>query len=66
MLKDRRVLMEKEMLAMKHDCGQLYLMIVKNQYVPGDKTRYDTMRSLLTDMIIDIAVVDQMIADGHE
>lgn len=66
MLKDRRVLMEKEMLDMKNECGQLYLKIAKNQHVPGDKTRYDTMRSLLTDMIIDLEIVDQMIADGHE
>jgi hypothetical protein len=66
MLKDRRVLMEKEIQEMKHDCGQLYLKIAKNQHIPGDQTRYDTMRSLLTDMMVDLAVVDQMIADGHE
>ncbi len=66
MLKDRRVLMERELIAQKQACGQLYLKMVKGNTEWLDQKMYDSMKLKLADMMSDLAIVDQMIADGHE
>ena len=66
MLKDRRVLLEKEMVKQKQACGQLYQNIVLGRIDANEGKMYDSMKLKLMDMIAEIAIVDQMIADGHE
>ena len=66
MLKDRRVLVEQEVTKLKQTCGKLYLKIVSGNGTGYDKMDYDKMKSGLSDMISDLLIIDQMIADGHE
>jgi len=65
MLKDRRVLMEQEMVKQKQACGQLYRNIILEQVDAIESKMYDSMKLKLMDMIAELAIVDQMIADGH-
>ncbi len=76
MLKDRRVLLEQEMIKLKQACGKLYQKVVFGHdsnwndsagLVEWNESKmYESMKLKLTDMIAEIAIVDQMIADGHE
>ena len=66
MLRDRRVLLEQEMLKKKQACGALYKKIILEQAEPDEARMYDSMKSELASMMTELAVVDQMIADGHE
>ena len=66
MLKDRRVLLEKEIIKLKQDCGKLYFKIVSGNAGGYDKIDYDAMKAKLSDQMSDLLIVDQMIADGHE
>lgn len=66
MLKDRKMLMEQEMVKQKQACGSLYYKIVMGTAGPIESKMYDSMKLKLTDMIAEIAIVDQMITDGHE
>ncbi len=66
MLKDRRVLMEKDMLAQKAACGALYLKIVNETADNFEIDKYDSMKTKLSDMIIELDIVNQMIANGHK
>ena len=65
MLKDRRVLIEKEIEDMKKACGQLYLKIVKRVASYQEETAYATMKEELHDKMCDLTIINQMIADGH-
>lgn len=66
MLKDRRVLMEQELVKQKQACGQIYKNIVTGQSSGVEQSMYDSMKLKLADMIADLAIVDQLIADGAE
>lgn len=66
MFKDRRVLMEQEMVKQKQACGLLYKTIVTGRATDHEHQMYDSMKMRLMDSIAELAVVDQMIADGHE
>jgi hypothetical protein len=66
MLKDRRVLMAQEMVKQKQNCGHLYKKIITGQANPIEVKMYDSMKLKLADMMAELAIVDQMIADGHE
>lgn len=66
MFKDRRVLMEQEVFKQKAACGQLYLKIVKGEATIFEEAMYDSMKAKLADQIIDLAIIDQMIDEGHE
>ena len=67
MLKDRRVLLEKEITSLKKACGQLYLRIVSgnSDTKAHDSRMYDGMKMKLADMTTELLIIDQMIADGH-
>ena len=58
--------MEKEMQEQKRACGQLYKKIVFGNADMVEGQMYESMKLKLTDMIAEIAIVDQMILDGHE
>jgi hypothetical protein len=66
MLKDRRVLMEQEMVKQKQACGLLYKTIITGRANMVEGQMYDSMKLKLADMIAELAIVDQMIVDGHE
>ena len=66
MLRDRRVLLEQELVKKKQACGALYKKIILEQAEPVEARMYDSMKSELAGMIAELAIVDQMIADGHE
>lgn len=66
MLKDRRVLLERDMIKQKQACGQLYLRIIKDDCDANDSKIYDSMKMKLADMLTELMIVNQMIADGHE
>lgn len=66
MLRDRRVLIEQELVKKKQACGALYKKIIMDQAGPVEAKMYDSMKSELASMMTELAVVDQMIADGHE
>lgn len=66
MLKDRRVLLEQEMIKHKQACGQLYLRIIKGETDANDSKMYDSMKMKLADMMSELMIVNQMVADGHE
>ena len=58
--------MEKDMLEQKRACGQLYKKLITGQANPVEASMYDSMKLKLADMIAELAIVDQMIVDGHE
>ncbi len=66
MFKDRRVLMEQKLTEHKINCGLLYKEIVMGTADANDSKIYESMKLQLMDMTIELAMVDQMIADGHE
>ena len=65
MLRDRRVLMEQDMVKQKQACGQLYLKVVMGNADMIETQMYDSMKMKLADMLSELAIVDQMIADGN-
>jgi hypothetical protein len=58
--------MEKEMQEQKRACGELYKKIVFGTADMIETKMYDSMKLKLTDMTMELAIVDQMILDGHE
>ena len=66
MFKDRRVLIEKEVVQLKQKCGQLYKRIAMGQSDLNDSKTYESMKMALADLMADLAIIDQMIEDGHE
>ena len=58
--------MEQELVKQKQVCGALYLKMVTCQATPTEMSIYDSAKSKLADMMSEIAIVEQMIADGHE
>lgn len=53
------------MLKQKQDCGALYKKIVMGYSSPAESKVYHEMKLKLMDMIAEIDIVNQMIADGH-
>jgi hypothetical protein len=66
MFKDRRVLIEKEIALQKQGCGLLYKAIVTGRASVGETEAYDQLKDTLMSTIAELAIIDQMIADGHE
>jgi hypothetical protein len=65
MLKDRRVLLEKE-LARAHDsASKLYLHIVTNNGDVADPEYY-ILKDKITSLQFDLNIVNQLIYQGHE
>ena len=66
MLKDRRVLVENEIVKMKKECGELYLFMVMNEQTSASQFEYETKKTKLSDLMIELSVINQMIEDGNE
>ena len=65
MLKDRRVLLEKEVQVAHDQAAEMYLDIVTNN---GDvhSEEYQKMRDRITRLEFDLNMVNQLIHKGHE
>ena len=67
MLTERRELLEQEIIKQKQACGQMYRAIVLDRSADYNQVKmYDGMKAKLSDLMADLAIVEQMIADGHE
>lgn len=64
MLKDRRVLLEKELAHARYEAAAKYLHIVAND---GDvhSKEYQLLKEKIMALQFDIAIVDQLISQGH-
>ena len=65
MLKDRRVLLEKEVQAAHEQAAHMDLDIVTN-YGDVHSDEYQKMRDLITRLEFDLNMVNQLIHKGHE
>jgi len=65
MLKDRRVLLEQEIVKAHDEASALYLNIVTTD---GDiySTEYQSLRDKIMDLQFDLNVVNQLIHRGHK
>jgi hypothetical protein len=66
MFKDRRVLIEQEIVRQKQACGQLYKRMVTGQADLNEGKMYESMKATLSDMMSELMIIEQMIQDGHE
>jgi hypothetical protein len=65
MLKDRRVLLEREIEKAKEQAARLYLVIVTHG---GDTSseEYQTLKTKVTNLQFDLNIVNQLIYKGHK
>lgn len=68
MLKDRRILVEKELDRLKKSAAQSYLnIIMSDNSVQGHSTvSYFNIRGRITELEFDLKMIDELIAQGHE
>ena len=66
MLKDRRALVEQEVDKQKKACGAVYYLIITGKADAVTTKMYDSMKAKLADMMTDLVIINQMIADGHK
>lgn len=64
MLKDRRILVEKDIVTLTRSAAILYLEIVKGDQAQYDE--YDRLVSNLVELEIELKLINQLISDGHE
>ena len=66
MLRDRRALLEAEILKMTRECGQFYLTIVtgSNSENGAAMIEYQNQIAKLTNLKTELSVVNHMIAEG--
>ena len=67
MLAERRELLEQEIIKQKKLCGQLYKVVMLEQVASEkDIEEYYALKEGLSNLMTDLEVVEQMIADGHK
>ncbi|NCP98145.1 hypothetical protein GW796_07475 [archaeon] len=66
MLKDRLILMEKELEKQKNLCSSFYFKIVTGKSNEEDNITYEKMKSKLSDMLSEIEIVKKMIRSGNK
>ena len=66
MLRDRRPLLEQDIVKLKQAAGQLYLRIVTGQADANDNRIYANLKEQLSDKLADLTIINQMIQDGHQ
>lgn len=64
MLKDRRVLIEKELKKAHQEAAQMYLNIVVSESL-GDTVEYEAMRDKISRLEFDLNIVNQLIINGR-
>ena len=65
MLKDRRALLEKELIKAHEDAAELYLKIVTQE---GDvaSVEYQSLKEKIMNLQFDINIVNKLISKGHK
>jgi hypothetical protein len=68
MLRDRRALLEAEILKMTRECGQFYLTIVTGPTSENGAAmiEYQNQIAKLTNLKTELSVVNHMIAEGSK
>jgi hypothetical protein len=63
MLKERKVLVEQEIEKLKKICAADYLALIRGE---APSAPYEPMREKLTSLMVDLSLIEKMIADGQE
>jgi hypothetical protein len=70
MLKDRRILVEKELNRAKADAAIVYMDMMRSEITNYDGFRldetYQDLKGRITDLTIDLSVINSLIEQGHE
>ena len=70
MLKDRRVLVEQELNKARHDAAIVYMDMMRSELTNYDGHRlnatYQDLKDRITDLTIDLSVINTLIEQGHE
>lgn len=66
MLKDRRVLLAAEIVKQKKLCGDLYIKMVTDEQAAIPMMTYQKEKEKLANLLLDLEIINQMIADGHK
>jgi hypothetical protein len=65
MLKDRRVLLEQEIVKAHEEAANLYLYIVTNDGDVSDPV-YQSLKDKITNLQFDLSMLNKLISKGHE
>jgi len=70
MLKDRRILVEKELNKAKADAAIVYMDMMRSEITNYDGFRldetYQDLKDRITDLTIDLNVINSLIEQGHQ
>jgi len=70
MLKDRRILVEKELNKTRADAAIVYMDMMRSEITNYDGFRldetYQDLKERITDLTIDLSVINSLIEQGHE
>ena len=70
MLKDRRILVERELNRAKADASIVYMDMMRSEITNYDGFRldetYQDLKDRITDLTIDLSVINSLIEQGHE
>ena len=70
MLKDRRVLVEQELNKSRHDAAIVYMDIMRSEVTNYDghclDETYQDLKERITDLTIDLSIIDSLIEQGYE
>lgn len=70
MLKDRRVLVEQELNKARHDAAIVYMDIMRSEITNYDgyhlDETYQDLKERITDLTIDLSVINSLIEEGNE
>lgn len=70
MLKDRRVLVEQALNKARHDAAIVYMDMMRSEITNYDGHRlnatYQDLKDRITDLTVDLSVINSLIEQGHE
>lgn len=66
MLIDRKILIENELDKLKKSAAKLYLDMAISGNVDNTSTAYSDMRARITEMQVDLDLIDGLIKEGHK
>ena len=66
MLKDRRVLMESEIVKLSQRCGEMYIVAIRDTPTQDELSEYHFLVDKLGTMKTELGIIKDMIAAGHE
>ena len=66
MLKDRRILLEKEISKLTLRCGEMYIAAIRSNPTQDELSEYHFLVDRLGTMKTELGIVAEMIGAGHE